>query len=97
MLLPLIVSFQLVVDFIDALSSKMLGEPGTSLSHSLGFVNFPRAVIVLLISVLDLFLVKTFKFLLQHDFCEIPIACYHRVELLILIEFTFDGLNRHLF
>ena len=97
MLLPQIVGFQFVVDFVDALSGKMLGEPSTSLSHSLCFVNFPRAIIVLLVSMLDLFLVKTLKFLLQHDFGEIPIACYHRVELLILIKFTFNGLNRHFF
>jgi len=93
MLLPQIVGFQFVVDFVDALSGKMLGEPSTSLSHSLCFVNFPRAIIVLLVSMLDLFLVKTLKFLLQHDFGEIPIACYHRVELFILIELTFDRLN----
>jgi len=73
----------------------VLGEPRACLAHELSFMNLTRSVIILLVSVLDLLLVKTFKFLLQHNFSKISVAGYDGVEFFIFVEFALDRLNRH--
>lgn len=88
-----VVSLNLMIDLVDALCSQVFNEASILFTHLLLSEDLFSSVVVLLVTVLDLLLVKTLKLLLQHDPHDFAVAGDDGVELFFLLVLTLNRLD----